>query len=122
MTNYGIVKREGLTCLFAFSYQELMKESSRMPLFDLKKLNSSLPVPSVQKSSIEVLVLGAKNDFIVVIMPSSFTYFIVLSCVKIDDISPCHIAAHSYNCLCHFFFLLMPVVFLDFSHFFRNLI
>ncbi|KAF5737744.1 hypothetical protein HS088_TW13G00634 [Tripterygium wilfordii] len=46
-------------------YQELMKESSTMPLFDLRKLNSSLPVPSVPKSSIEVLVLGAKNDFIV---------------------------------------------------------
>ncbi|KAM6567274.1 hypothetical protein CsatA_026402 [Cannabis sativa] len=46
-------------------YQELMKESSRMPLFDLRKLNASLPVPSVPKSSIELLVLGAKNDFIV---------------------------------------------------------
>ncbi|KAJ6936230.1 hypothetical protein NC652_011075 [Populus alba x Populus x berolinensis] len=47
-------------------YQALMKESSRMPLFDLRKLNSSLPVPSVLKSSIEVLVLGANGDFIVV--------------------------------------------------------
>ncbi|XP_019080936.1 uncharacterized protein LOC100242848 isoform X2 [Vitis vinifera] len=37
-------------------YQELMKESSRMTLFDLRKLNASLPVPSVPKSSIEVLV------------------------------------------------------------------
>ncbi|KAL3596891.1 hypothetical protein D5086_008528 [Populus alba] len=46
-------------------YQALMKESSRMPLFDLRKLNSSLPVPSVLKSSIEVLVLGANGDFIV---------------------------------------------------------
>ncbi|GMN28092.1 hypothetical protein TIFTF001_001912 [Ficus carica] len=46
-------------------YQELMKESSRMPLFDLRKLNASLPVPSVPKSSIELLVLGAKDDFIV---------------------------------------------------------
>ncbi|KAK9271940.1 hypothetical protein L1049_002307 [Liquidambar formosana] len=46
-------------------YQELMKESSRMPLFDLRKLNASLPVPSVPKSSIEVLVLGASDDFIV---------------------------------------------------------
>lgn len=63
-----MVKHERLTCLFSVSYQELMKESSRMPLFDLKKLNSSLPVPSVQKSSIEVLVLGAKNDFIVVML------------------------------------------------------
>ncbi|KAJ0099833.1 hypothetical protein Patl1_21447 [Pistacia atlantica] len=49
----------------AIIYQELMKESSRMPLFDLRKLNASLPVPSVPKSSIEVLVLGAKDDFIV---------------------------------------------------------
>ncbi|XP_015881335.3 uncharacterized protein LOC107417246 isoform X2 [Ziziphus jujuba] len=46
-------------------YQELMKESSRMPLFDLRKLNASLPVPSVPKSSIELLVLGANDDFIV---------------------------------------------------------
>ena len=43
-----------------------MKESSRMPLFDLRKLNASLPVPSVPKSSIEVLVVGANDDFIVV--------------------------------------------------------
>ncbi|KAJ4825603.1 hypothetical protein Tsubulata_022674 [Turnera subulata] len=46
-------------------YQELMKESSRLPLFDLRKLNASLPVPAVPKSSIQVLVLGAKDDFIV---------------------------------------------------------
>ncbi|KAJ4974201.1 hypothetical protein NE237_007375 [Protea cynaroides] len=45
-------------------YQELMKESSSLPLFDLKKLNASLPVPSVP-TSIQVLVLGAGNDFIV---------------------------------------------------------
>ncbi|GAB4833997.1 hypothetical protein Ancab_032249 [Ancistrocladus abbreviatus] len=45
-------------------YQELMRESSRLPLFDLRKLNASLPVPSVPKSSIEVLVLGAADDFI----------------------------------------------------------
>lgn len=43
-----------------------MKESSRMPLFDLRKLNASLPVPSAPKSSIELLVLGANDDFIVV--------------------------------------------------------
>lgn len=43
-----------------------MKSSSRMPLFDLRKLNASLPVPSIPKSSIELLVLGAKDDFIVV--------------------------------------------------------
>ncbi|CAN0915242.1 hypothetical protein LINGRAHAP2_LOCUS29014 [Linum grandiflorum] len=46
-------------------YQDLMKESSRMPLFDLRKLNASLPVPSVPKSSANVLVLGASDDFIV---------------------------------------------------------
>lgn len=46
-------------------YQELMKESSRMPLFDLRKLNASLPVPSVPNLPVEVLVLGANNDFIV---------------------------------------------------------
>lgn len=46
-------------------YQELMKESSRLPLFDLRKLNASLPVPSVPESSIQVLVVGAKDDFIV---------------------------------------------------------
>ncbi|KAF9684119.1 hypothetical protein SADUNF_Sadunf04G0084700 [Salix dunnii] len=51
-------------------YQALMKESSRMPLFDLRKLNSSLPVPSVPKSSIEVLVLGANDDFIVIVIVS----------------------------------------------------
>jgi hypothetical protein len=43
-----------------------MKESSRMPLFDLRKLNASLPVPSVPNLPLEVLVLGANNDFIVV--------------------------------------------------------
>ncbi|XP_056168357.1 uncharacterized protein LOC130138394, partial [Syzygium oleosum] len=46
-------------------YQELMKASSRMPLFDLRKLNASLPVPSVPKSSIQLLVVGATDDFIV---------------------------------------------------------
>ncbi|TXG70091.1 hypothetical protein EZV62_005026 [Acer yangbiense] len=51
--------------LLVLRYQELMKKSSRMPLFDLRKLNASLPVPSVPKSSIEVLVVGAKDDFIV---------------------------------------------------------
>lgn len=37
-----------------------------MPLFDLRKLNASLPVPLVPNLPVEVLVLGAKNDFIVV--------------------------------------------------------
>ncbi|XP_020971319.1 uncharacterized protein LOC110268775 isoform X2 [Arachis ipaensis] len=46
-------------------YQELIKESSRLPLFDLRKLNSSLPIPSAPNCPVDVLVLGAKNDFIV---------------------------------------------------------
>nr|XP_043606767.1 uncharacterized protein LOC122578795 [Erigeron canadensis] len=46
-------------------YQELMTESSRMPLFDLKKLNASLPVASMSNRSTTVLVMGAENDFVV---------------------------------------------------------
>ncbi|KAL0431315.1 UNVERIFIED_CONTAM: hypothetical protein Sradi_0757500 [Sesamum radiatum] len=46
-------------------YQELMTESSRMPLFDLRKLNASLPVPPIKDSSIKILVVGANDDFIV---------------------------------------------------------
>ncbi|KZV31781.1 hypothetical protein F511_00585 [Dorcoceras hygrometricum] len=46
-------------------YQMLMTESSRLPLFDLRKLNASLPVPKVNDSSIKILVMGAKDDFIV---------------------------------------------------------
>ncbi|EFH45042.1 hypothetical protein ARALYDRAFT_356158 [Arabidopsis lyrata subsp. lyrata] len=46
-------------------YQDLMIESSRMPLFDLRKLNASLPVPKPMENSTNVLVLGAKDDFIV---------------------------------------------------------
>ncbi|XP_068636824.1 uncharacterized protein [Aristolochia californica] len=46
-------------------YQELMKGSSKVPLFDLKKLNVSLPSPSVPGDFIELLVLGASDDFIV---------------------------------------------------------
>lgn len=46
-------------------YQALMKESSKLPLFDLRKLNASLPVPSVPESTTEILVMGASNDFIV---------------------------------------------------------
>lgn len=45
-------------------YQNLMKESSKVPLFDLRSLNSSLPVPSPVKNSPPVLVVGAENDFI----------------------------------------------------------
>jgi len=43
-----------------------MSESSRMPLFDLRKLNASLTVPKPMENSTKVLVLGAKDDFIVV--------------------------------------------------------
>lgn len=46
-------------------YQKLMTESSRMPLFDLRKLNAWLPVPKPKDPSTKILVLGAKNDFIV---------------------------------------------------------
>ncbi|KAK3036568.1 hypothetical protein RJ639_031009 [Escallonia herrerae] len=56
-----------------FSYQKLMTESSRMPLFDRRKLNASLPVPSVPNSSFKILVLGANDDFIVV-NSISYTY------------------------------------------------
>lgn len=55
-----------------------MKESSRLPLFDLKKLNASLPVPSVPKSSIDILLVGARDDFIVV----SITFFGIHSKIK----------------------------------------
>jgi hypothetical protein len=61
-----IERTKPLFFLEYFRYQELMKESSRMPLFDLRKLNASLPVPSVPNLPLEVLVLGANNDFIVV--------------------------------------------------------
>ncbi|XP_019087484.1 PREDICTED: uncharacterized protein LOC104728301 [Camelina sativa] len=46
-------------------YQDLLTKSSRMPLFDLRKLNASLPVPKPMETSTKVLVLGAKDDFIV---------------------------------------------------------
>ena len=51
-----------------------MKESSRMPLFDLRKLNASLPVPKMTNCSTDLLVLGAKDDFIVVIPISTLIY------------------------------------------------
>lgn len=55
-----------LNFLLFLSYQKLMTESSRMPLFDLRKLNASLPVPSVKDPSLKIHVVGAKDDFIVV--------------------------------------------------------
>lgn len=45
-------------------YQQLMRESSRAPLFDLRKLNGSLPVPPPASNCPPVLVVGAENDFI----------------------------------------------------------
>ncbi|KAF0931897.1 hypothetical protein E2562_007089, partial [Oryza meyeriana var. granulata] len=46
-------------------YQGLMKDSSKLPLFDLRKLNASLPVASVPNNAVDILVVGASNDFIV---------------------------------------------------------
>ncbi|KAL6885837.1 hypothetical protein ACP4OV_010098 [Aristida adscensionis] len=46
-------------------YQSLMNESSKLPLFDLRKLNATLPVSSVPDNTAEILVMGAGNDFIV---------------------------------------------------------
>ncbi|KAJ9564435.1 hypothetical protein OSB04_000401 [Centaurea solstitialis] len=56
---------EGMDDHLVLRYQELMKESSRMPLFDLRKLNASLPVASVPNPSTKVFVMGAADDFIV---------------------------------------------------------
>ncbi|KAL3813258.1 hypothetical protein ACJIZ3_014526 [Penstemon smallii] len=56
-------------------YQKLMTESSRLPLFDLRKLNASLPVPPLKDSSTKILVLGANDDFIVVTKTPLFQYF-----------------------------------------------
>ena len=50
-----------------------MKESSKLPLFDLRKLNASLPVPSATDGTLEILVMGASNDFIVVSEPNPQT-------------------------------------------------
>ncbi|GLJ09046.1 hypothetical protein SUGI_0100730 [Cryptomeria japonica] len=46
-------------------YQELLKSSSVVPLFDLRKLNASLPVPPPPKGAPPILVMGAADDFIV---------------------------------------------------------
>lgn len=67
-----------------------MKESSRMPLFDLRKLNASLPVPSVPKSSIKVLVLGAKDDFIVVIIVTSIVDYLILFSNPVANSAMCY--------------------------------
>ncbi|KAJ8457979.1 hypothetical protein OPV22_030905 [Ensete ventricosum] len=46
-------------------YQELMKASSKLPLFDLRKLNASLPVSPPAKGIVKLLIMGASDDFIV---------------------------------------------------------
>uniref|UniRef100_A0A0E0GZS6 AB hydrolase-1 domain-containing protein n=1 Tax=Oryza nivara TaxID=4536 RepID=A0A0E0GZS6_ORYNI len=46
-------------------YQGLMRDSSKLPLFDLRKLNASLPVASVPNNTVNILVVGASIDFIV---------------------------------------------------------
>ncbi|KAL6652735.1 hypothetical protein ACP70R_011660 [Stipagrostis hirtigluma subsp. patula] len=62
-------------------YQSLMKESSKLPLFDLRKLNASLPVSSVPDNTTEILVMGAGNDFIVLILKGF---------VKLQDSTECN--------------------------------
>ncbi|KAH6800026.1 alpha/beta-Hydrolases superfamily protein [Perilla frutescens var. hirtella] len=47
------------------SYQKLMTESSRKPLFDPRKLNASLSVPPMKDHSLKILVPCANDDFIV---------------------------------------------------------
>ncbi|CAH1413512.1 unnamed protein product [Lactuca virosa] len=54
---------KGMEDHLVLRYQELMRESSRMPLFDLRKLNASLPVASSEFT--RLLVMGAADDFIV---------------------------------------------------------
>ncbi|URE24186.1 Alpha beta hydrolase [Musa troglodytarum] len=46
-------------------YQELMKASSKLPLFDLRKLNASLPVSPPTKGTVTLLIMGASDDFII---------------------------------------------------------
>lgn len=43
-----------------------MKASSKLPLFDLRKLNASLPVSPPAKGTVKLLIMGASDDFIVV--------------------------------------------------------
>ncbi|XP_008807089.1 uncharacterized protein LOC103719564 [Phoenix dactylifera] len=51
--------------LLVLRHQELRKEHLKLPLFDLKKLSASLHVPSVLKNSIQLLIMGASDNFIV---------------------------------------------------------
>ncbi|KAL3732398.1 hypothetical protein ACJRO7_029117 [Eucalyptus globulus] len=44
-------------------YQELLKGSSRMRVIDVWQMNASLPAP-VPKSSVQILVVGANDDFL----------------------------------------------------------
>ncbi|XP_030451342.1 uncharacterized protein LOC115673340 [Syzygium oleosum] len=46
-------------------YQKLLKCSSRMPVIDVWRMNASLPPPSAPKPSIQFLVVGANDDFLV---------------------------------------------------------
>lgn len=55
-----------LSMSISWRYQGLMKDSSKLPLFDLRKLNASLPVASVPNNTVNILVVGASSDFIVV--------------------------------------------------------
>lgn len=77
-----------------------MKESSRLPLFDLRKLNASLPVPSVPESSVRVLVVGARDDFIVV------QFF--------RHITKSHIVSHisALGCLHYLFYVFVDILLL----------
>ncbi|RWW22215.1 hypothetical protein GW17_00013598, partial [Ensete ventricosum] len=65
----GLVRRYLLTKPIAaikyYRYQELMKASSKLPLFDLRKLNASLPVSPPAKGTVKLLIMGASDDFIV---------------------------------------------------------
>lgn len=46
-------------------YQSLMKGSSKVPLFNIRKLNEFLPIqPPGKGVSLPILVVGAENDFI----------------------------------------------------------
>lgn len=46
-------------------YQVMLRESSRMPLFDLRKLNASLPVKQPPAFAPPVMVMGAADDVVV---------------------------------------------------------
>lgn len=66
-----------------------MTESSRMPLFDLRKLNASLPVPKPMENSTKVLVLGAKDDFIVVRTKNAPSFVLSNQTIKFFNLGTC---------------------------------